>query len=168
MRYLIAVLVLFMVGCGTDSTTYIEVPTPQTLEGSYVMQDSSGMLSGPIEIVVAYDGEVIVSQASNNDKLVSLNFNNTAGLHPLIRFNGAFADDGLCFSKNLDVNYSATEDLEKDGSTSNLSVGRHFTTYLFCLDKGVLSLDITIFDGSSTSSGGVNAIVIERSFKSVN
>src|SRR5690606_4108941 len=116
----------------------------------------SGEVSGPLELTVHYDGKVTAYQASNNDKLVSQNFNGTFGQHPRINFTRIVPNgDSLQFS--ADVTYNASEDLEKDGTSTDLAAGKHFTRYEFSIDSdGVLNLTIKIHDGASTDSGGIN------------
>ncbi len=176
MKYVIMLLTaLFVTGCGTnyyheiikEIQIEVEIEVAQKFEGSYIMEEiSTGLQSGPLEIIVAYDGEIEVYQASNNDKLVSQNFNGSVGTHPLIRFNNTFANEELCFVKNLDVNYSGSDDLEEDDTTNNLGSGKHFTTYKFCLVDDILTLNTRIYNGSLRSSGDINSVVIERSFTS--
>lgn len=170
-------LVFLVVGCG--ETRYItkeipgpevEVPVPveQKFEGLYYFEEvASGAVSGPVELIVGYNDEIEAYQPGNQSKLVSQNFNGTFGTHPRISFSDVTAvGDTIYYAR--DVNYNSSDDLEEDGTTSNLSAGKHWTRYEFYLDSdGLLNLIIYIHEGNSTSSGGINSVVIERHFKEI-
>ena len=95
-----------------------------------------------------------------------MNFNGTFGTHPLIRFEGASLSASKDkFSIGMDVTYAQSDDLEKDGSNSDLGSGKHYTSYEFSLDnQNKLNLTIRIHDGSLSDVGGIDEVVIVRKF----
>jgi len=171
-------LLMALIQCGspvekhtTDTKETIkEVKVLQAFEGLYSMKElASGEVSGPIEILVRYDGRLDVYQASNNDKLRSKNFNGSFGTHPRISFSRIATSSVSEFTVSSDVTYSASDDLEEDGSTSDLGSGKKFTVYNFkLLTNGKLKLTIKIHEESLANSGGINDLVITRVFESVN
>lgn len=127
---------------------------------------ASGAISGPVELLTRSNGTVDVSQASNAHKLRSQNFNGTFGTHPRISGSRIQAyNNGNTINWGLDVSYAASDDLEEDGTSSDLGAGKHYTVYNLTLRAdGRLELNIKIHDRASTDSGGINSIVIDRSF----
>lgn len=155
-----------------DNTPPVSVKSDQKFEGLYYFEDvESNEISGPLEIVVNYEGKITAKQTSNQSKLRSQNFNGSFGTHPRINFSnisvhGPYEES---FSYSADVTYASTDDLEKDGSSSDLGSGKKYTVYEFkLLSSGKLQLVIKIHENSSTDNGGINDVVIERKFREVN
>lgn len=166
---IVAVCSMFLIGCGgTDYHTIVvkevQAPVEETIEGLvYFTEESSGEVSGALGITIDYQGRIDVEEV---ETFRSTNFNGSFGTHPRVGFsNVTELQDGLIIFAG-DINYSANNDLEEDGSTSNLSAGRHYTVYTLSMDEsGSLLFKIQIHDGNTSSSGGINDIVIERVFK---
>ena len=127
---------------------------------------ASGAISGPVELLTRSNGTVDVTQASNAHKLRSENFNGSYGTHPRISGSRIQAyNGGKTINWGLDVTYATSDDLEKDGSSTDLGAGKHYTVYNLTLRAdGRLELNIQIHDGASTDAGGINGVVIDRSF----
>lgn len=163
----VVILSFLLVGCGTtDYQTFVkevEAPVEETVEGLYYFQEeSSNQISGALGITIDYQGRIDVEEV---ETFRSTNFNGSFGTHPRVGFsNVTELQDGLIVFAG-DVNYSANNDLEEDGTTSNLASGRHYTVYTLSKDETGLTLKIQIHDGYTGSSGGINDIVIERTFK---
>ena len=169
-KFILISSLLFLSACmdsGYRATNYV-VNTPTSFEFEnlfYFKEVSSGEVSGPIELVTRSGGSV---DAYTLGKLRSKNFNGTFGTHPNISFSKVMpvSEGRLIFSK--DVNYSSTNDLEKDGTTHDLGSGKKYTVYDFSVNsEGLVELTITIHSGASNSSGGINDIVVVRKFKEV-
>ena len=62
-----------------------------------------------------------------------------------------------------------SDDLEKDGTTSDLGSGKHFTIYKFKFDESIsrVILTISIHSGATTDNGGINDIVVVRKFREI-
>jgi hypothetical protein len=172
--FIIVCLAFYLTGCGSNQvqgTTIVEVPkiiettiTEDTIQGTYFfVEESSGEISGALGITVDFLGRIDVEEV---EQFRSTNFNSTFGLHPRISFSNITQRDDDTVIYAGDVTYTAAHDLESDGSTTNLSAGRHYTVYTLSFDENdALVLTIQIHSGSTISSGGINSIIIEREFK---
>ena len=163
--FLVICLCLFLAGCGSSPLTgSVGHQKRTTVQGVYEMVDASnGSLSGALAMTIDYAGRIDVEQLR---VFRSENHNETFGTHPTISFSNLtpLPDDSLSYSR--DVNYTANQDLELDGSSTNLSVGSHYTVYrLFFDQENYLVLDVEIHAGNTGSSGGINSVVIKRTFK---
>lgn len=165
-------IVALVSACGSGDTylsqEVVVSPADETVFSGvvYFAEVASGAISGPVELLTRSDGTVDVSQASNAFKLRSQNHNGTYGTHPRISGTRVKAyNNGLTINWGLDVTYAASDDLEEDGTSTDLGAGKHYTVYNLTLrEDGRLQLNIKIHDGSTTSSGGINWVVIDRSF----
>lgn len=172
MKYLLLAS-LILVGCkevNNAPTDVVEkeaiIPTSahsdQKFEGLYYFEEvDSGEVVGPLEITVHYDGKITARQKG---LFRSQNFNGSFGTHPTISFSSVVPYENS-FSYSKDINYSSSNDLEEDGTTSDLGSGKHYTVYEFELIAGYLELTIKIHEGSLSDSGSINSIVIERRFR---
>jgi len=169
MKKLIMLLPVLLIGCGqgfNEIKGSFKTPTKKLQEGSYLLQDSSGQISGPIELTFNSENRVDVSV---NGELRSKNYNNTYGLHP--RFSGhnlQVFNGGTYVTYARDIEYNNRYDIEKDNTTEDLSNGKHYTVHeVYLDDQGTLTLEITIYSGSSRDSGDINYIVVNRMFKAL-
>lgn len=156
------VLMMLLSGCG--ETIYRDV-VPETIEGIYQFKEvSSGALSGSLALTEDYQGKIDVEEL---ETFRSQNFNGSYATHPRVGFsNSTILNDSMVYAG--DINYSSSNDLEEDGTTSDLGSGRRYTVYnLFFDENNKLTLVIQIHDNASNASGGINDLVIERVFKSL-
>lgn len=171
MRLLLALtLGIMLTGCGDTfhvhpPTTPEDEVTNTIVEGLYYFQEeNSEVIDGPIELSYNFDGTM--DAYSTGSLLRSQNYNGSYGTHPKINFNRVYPISGTKLVYSNNINYSSSNDLEEDGSSSNIT-GSHYTTYSFDLVDGELSLTITIYDQASNASGGINGVVAVRSFKAL-
>lgn len=173
MKKLTLVLVaLILSACAVERQKLVPVVVKETVEvkektlqGLYFFKEAStGAFSGALGITVDYDGRVDVEQV---EEFRSTNLNGTFGTHPTVSFSNVMpsTSDLVIYANN--VNYSNSNDLEKDDSGSNLSSGQHYTVYVLEKVNDVLSLTVQIHDGNTSSSGGINKVVIERVFEEI-
>lgn len=157
---------IFLIGCA-DFDGKVVTPLPIIEEKIYYFDEiETGEPSGALVIAMDHEGKLSAKQL---ETFISKNFNGSYGVHPTVSMVGLeVLSNGRYVIDSKDIDYSSTNDLEKDESTVDLSNGKHYTIYELEIDSDrKLMLTIKIYDGSLSSSGSINNLVITRIFKEI-
>lgn len=168
---ILMVIIWLLTGCGVERQYYHTeterevIVTPETIEGVYQFEEvSSGKLSGALGITVDYQGKIDVEEL---ETFRSQNNNGTFGTHPRVQASNLnLLNNRMVYA--TDITYKAENDLENDGTNTDLGAGKKYTIYtLYLNDANVLTLKIEIHQNASNGSGGINNLVITRIFEAV-
>lgn len=162
MKKLLIALSIIASGCVESELIVADFTVPNQ-DALYVMHDAlSGEYAGELEVVEHFDGSLDLTQRTGF--IIKNEVNGTHGIMPTFRVSSLESVNGVVLSRN--VNFTNTQDVESDLNGSDIS-GSHFTTHVVSIDKGVMSVTVTVYSGASNSNGGINDIIFERHFESV-
>ena len=161
------IAISLLTACGTERVVTRDVPGPEVeveVDPIDYAEEMAGYYQLPsggyIELTALNDGRVRIELQQiltvNKDKGLAYHPSISAGPHVLR------ADGSLYYVGNLSYS-STTHDVEKDGSTSNISGSKRTEVKVQLNDEGYLEINIIVKDGTSV----VSNILVNRTIESL-
>lgn len=164
MRYLI-ILMLVLVGCGQDLEVKTEDRMVEVQKEVFRSQDFEGFWycenGSTLELMSDYQDRITFETISQS--LISLNFDGGTGIHALLSDRDVVINNNKLVMAPRNVTYSSTSnDIERDGTTSNITGSRR--TDIAVKLKTVNSLVINIKIYNASINGGITRVDANRTF----